>query len=340
MNAASQLRVSVLGRGERAMRWSDAVEGVAQRCPASDERPGDIDALVIAPGVADPFARAKEALLAGLPVLHAAPSLLSPWQAGVLRHLSLREGVLLRFFEPFRYRPGFAFLRRALEGGEPLWRPTYLRTLCLALPGGPGRLDELATEQLAMCDALLDWQPRHVVAAASRRDAGDVCAAFLTIHSGDAPLVQCTVSLAEVTEARQLVVASADCTVVMDDMDPLASLRVLRAGEEDVIVGERARRNNGQLLASPGDAVTSEAARFVEAVAHGDTACSNAERWVRVASLWWAARQSMTFGGATQVPIPAFQARETEPPPLRVIEGGGKTVRSAGRRPALSVVSR
>ena len=345
MTTRCRPRVAVLGRGEDARRWAAALDGLARVSPVPEELPGAIDALVLARGVSDPFARAKEALLAGVPVLYAAPFLLSPWQAGVLRDLGRRHELVLRFFEPFRYRPGFAFLRRALEGSEPLWRPLYVRTVCLAAPGGPGRIDELATDQLALCDALLDWQPRHVVASpAQRGDAGDVCAAFLVVHSCEGPVAQCTISVAEPTEARQLVAVTPEGTIVMDDLDPVASLRILRESEEEVVVGEGrtpVRARNERMVASSEDPVVAEARLFVEGVRAAARSVSNGDRWVRVASLWWAARQSLTFGGREEVPVPLLAARDTEPPPLRVIEGGGKTtVRVAGSRPALTVVSR
>jgi len=342
MTPSDRPRIAVLGRGEDLERWATAFEPTACVRPVPEEPAGQIDGLVIVRGATDPFGRAREALLAGLAVLYAAPFLLSPWQAGVLRDTALRAGRPLRFFEPFRRRPGFAFLRRALEGNEPLWRPRYVRALCLAAPGGLGRIDELATEQLALCDALLDWRPRHVVAAAAQRsDAGDVCAAFLVVHSSEGPVAQCTVSVAEPAEARQLVAVTPEGTIVMDDLDPVASLRILREREDEVIVGEGSRRTRSErLVACAQDPLTAEARHFVEAVAVGDSSCSNAERWVRVASLWWAARQSMAFGGRAEVPVPGPVARDTEPPPLRVIKGGGKLARPVAARPALTLVSR
>jgi predicted dehydrogenase len=341
MTERDRPRVALLGRGEDVERWTSALEPLACVRPLPEDL-AEVDALVITRGATDPFGRAREALLAGVAVLYAAPFLLSPWQAGVLRDTALRAGRPLRFFEPFRYRPGFAFLRRALEGNEPLWRPRYLRSLCLAAPGGLGRIDELATEQLALCDALLDWQPRHVVAAAAQRsDAGDVCAAFLIVHSSDGPVAQCTLSIAEPTEARQLVAVTSEGTIVMDQLDPVASLRIRREREDEVIVGESSRRSkNERLLACAEEPVAAGARRFVAGVASEDCSISNGDRWVRVASLWWAARQSMAFGGRAEVPVPAPVARDTEPPPLRVIKGGGKLARAAAARPALTLVSR
>ena len=78
--------------------------------------------------------------------------------------------------------------------------------------------------------------------------------------------------------------------------------------------------------------------RFLDAVAANDRSLANGERWVRVAALWWAARQSMSFGGAVEVPAPSVALAQTEPPPLRVIEGGGRVTRTV-RRPELTLIA-
>ncbi len=347
MSDRSRLHVALLGEGDQAERWASALRDRADVCPLPQQLPGEIDALVLAAGVSDPFARAKEALLAQVPVLYAAPFMLSPWQAAALDELSRRQERLLRFVEPFQYRPGFAFLRRLLQGREPFWRPVYLRTLCLAQPDGATRIDELATEELAICEALLDGEPRSVTAAAGRREeGGEVCAAFLILHYSDGPLVQCTVSLAEATSARQLVTVTPDRTVIVDDLGPVASLRIVGGGEQEFIAEAPTTEPSGgscgeKIVASPGrDFVAGEAECFLRAVAAGDRSSANGDRWARVAALWWAARQSMSFDGPVEVPIPVFRPGETEPPHLRVIEGGGRTARPTGRRPSLTVVAR
>ena len=331
MTTRCRPRVAVLGRGEDARRWAAALDGLARVSPVPEELPGAIDALVLARGVSDPFARAKEALLAGVPVLYAAPFLLSPWQAAVLEALSRRQDCLLRIAEPFQYQGGYRFLGRLTRGSEPFWKLRYLRTTSLAPPGG-GRIDELAIEDLAMCQALLDAQPRSVAATAAQRDElGDVCALFLTVHYPHGPVVQCTVSLAEATAARQLVAVTPSRTVVLDGLDQAAPLRIMA----NTARGAPAKR----VISVPNsDALTEEARRFLEAVATGDRSPANGARWVRVASLWWAARQSMSFGGTVDVPAPEVALAHAEPPPLRVIEGGGRVTRTV-KRPALTLIA-
>lgn len=331
-----RLRIALIGEGDESRAWAAALRVHADIVPAPEELPGALDALVLAPGAHDPFARAKEALEAGVAVLYAAPFLLNPWQAARLSVLASRKRRLLRFVEPFQYRTGFPFLRRLLEGREPFWRPRYLRLLCLE--SGTARLDELATEQLAVCDALLNDEPRHVTAAAVRSDdLGDVCAAFLTLQYDAGTVVQCTISLAEAEDGRQLVASAPGRTIVLDDLDPVASVRIV-GGEHTQ--GEEGLAQTHKLLArSDTDPVEAEASAFLQAVELGTLKLSNGKRWSRVAAIWWAARQSMSFDGPVEVPSALLRQRDSEAPPLTVIEGGGKTVRAARPRPALTVVN-
>ena len=340
------LRVAVLGEGAHAMRWASALRARADICSAPERRLDAVDALIIGPGTSDPFARAKEALSARVSVLYAAPFLLSPWQATALHEMSCRQGLLLRFAEPFQYRPGFAFLHRLLEGEEPFWRPLYLRALYLAPPDTSARIDELATEELAACDALLAGAPQQVTAVASRRDAvSEPCAVFVTVQYSEGALVQCTVSLAETITTHQLIAVTAGRTVVLDEGDPAVPLRIVSgdgqalAMQRPVVERSCRQRAQGSRAADLGP-MWNEIERFLSAVSAGDRAPDNGERWARVAALWWAARQSMSFGGPVDVPSPALRPRDTTPPPLRVIEGGGRLASDGGQQPALTVVAR
>ena len=335
MSDHKRLRVALLGAGEGAERWASALSDLPE-LRLLPELSDEADALVLAPGASDPFARAQQALAANMPVLYGAPFLLSPWRAAVLHDVSRREGCLLRFPELFQDRPGFAFLRRTLAGSEPFWRPLYLRTLHLAEASASVRIDELAMQELAMCAALLGAMPSHVTAAASGRDEGaDTCAVFLVLHYANGPLVQCTISLAEGTTARQLVAVTAGRTVMLDELDPVASVRIVSVGEPAIFAEGPAPAPRGTKLLAPAstDAVAAEVKRFVAAVLEGDRSLANSYRWARVAALWRAARRSMSVGALED------GRGETEPPLLRVIEGGGRTRATAGERPPLTLIA-
>jgi predicted dehydrogenase len=338
-----RLRIALAGDGDEARTWASALREQADLLPLPDELPAGFDALVLAAGTHDPFALAKQALQAGLPVLYAAPFLLNPWQAARLSLLAGRQRRLLRFVEPFQHRQGFPFLHRLLQGREPFWRPLYLRLLCIAGSDDQARIDELATEQLAICDVLLNDEPRHVTAAAVRNDLGDICAAFLTLQYEGGTMVQLTISLAEAESGRQLVAVAPGRTVVLDDLDPVASVRIAGSEHETLASGgglaPRGERGHNLIARAGAGPVHEEAKAFLGAVASGSLSSANGERWARVAALWWAARQSMISDGPVEVPAALFQLRSTEPPPLTVIEGGGKTVRTARPRPSLTVVN-
>ncbi len=323
--------VVLLGAGTCAASYAQAISGRAELRSSLDE-PG-VAAAVVAPSAHDPFSHAREALLADIPVLYAAPFHLSPWQASVLNELSSRRGRILRFIEPFRYQTGYSFLQRLLEGREPFWRPLYIRSLFSTRPQAQVRIDDLATEEMALYDSLLDAEPIRASAVAVHRDeTAQVCAASITVEYNGGPPLHSIVSLAEASDAHQLVVVASERTVVLDQVDDRVPLRIVGADSEghDVSFG---RENSGS---EQGDPFAQELDRFLDAVDAGDISLRNGARWSRVAATWWAARQSMSFGGS--VDVPKLQ-RTTNPPPLTVIEGGGHASRPAGRRPALTVVA-
>jgi hypothetical protein len=206
----------------------------------------------------------------------------------------------------------------------------------------------LATEELALCEALLGAQPEFVSAAAGRgNEGGEVCAAFLILHYHDGPTVQCTVSLAEATTAHQVVAATADRTAIIDDLAESASVRIV-GGDDQASLPQHGVPSpscqvgdEGMTASAVADVVTEEAKRFLRDVAAGDLRGANGGRWSRAAGLWWAARQSMgDSSSVATVASPTFDFGQTEPPPLRVIQGGGSADRTAARRPSLTVVAR
>ena len=330
MPTQSHLPVVLLGAATCPDSYAETISCRAQLQASLDE-PG-VAAAVVAPSAHDPFSHAREALLAGIPVLFAAPFHLSPWQASVLEELSRHKGLILRFVEPFQYQTGYSFLQRLLEGREPFWRPLYVRSLSSMSPQAPGRIDELATEELALYDSLLEAKPLRVTAVAVHRDeTAQVCAASFTVEYEGGPPLHCMVSLAEASGAHQFVAVAPERTVVLDQMDDQVPLRITGVDRpaQDVSFGE----NHGS---EPAELFAQELDRFLAAVDASENSFRNAARWTRVAATWWAARQSMSFGGS--VDVPALD-QTTKPPPLTVIEGGGHSSSPAGRRPELTVVA-
>lgn len=330
MNEKTQLRVALLGSGHRADEWADALSGMAS---VQAGNVGSADALVIAPGTHDPFLQTREALRDGVAVLFAASFQLTPWQVSALEELSRRERRLLRFVEPFRYQRGYPFLQRLLEGREPFWRPLYLRSLCLKGSCSGLKLADLATQELALCDSLFGARPRCVSAVSVRPDeTTQACAASFMVEYVDGPSLHTMVSLAEGSSAHEFVAVAPERTILLDQLDRSAPLKIMGTDAE----AHEVSLTRDACGARYDDIVGQEAGDFLSAVRSHDFSYNNGGRWTRVAAVWWAARQSMSFGGSVEVP--ALVRTNTKPPPLTLIEGGGRSSRKAGPRPVLKLV--
>jgi hypothetical protein len=212
-----KLRIAVCGGRSDQSRWMAAIAASPSLAPAaSGKRP---DALIIEPETPEPFLQARDALEGGIDILLATPEL-APGELQSLAALAASQGRVLRFWEPFRAQRGFGFLQRLLGGEEPFWRPLYLRTLRLAPPAGDHPLDALATDELAMLDALLGRRPVVVNASLGCAEgAGGAVAAFVTLTYREGLAVHATISVAEARPARQLVVVTDGRSIVLDDGD-------------------------------------------------------------------------------------------------------------------------
>jgi hypothetical protein len=328
-----RIRIAVFGEGAAARSWAVALEPHADVSLIPEEA-SEAGAIVVAPGTPDPFGVAKNALARGIPVLYVAPGLWSPWQASLLDALSRRMGAFLRVAEPSQYQGGVRFLQRLTRGREPLWQLRYLRMTSLA--GAGERIDELALDDLSTCQALIDLPPATVTATAAQRDEmGSLCALFINVSYPRDIVAQCTVRLAEPSLKRELVAVTRTRTVAIDRLDGCAPIEVAATGRD--LASTPLRRS---IVLPSGDPLAEEAHRFAQAVAARERSFGNSERWVRVAAIWWAARQSISFGGTIDVPAPdvMLTQRKTLPPPLRVIEGGGRATR-ASKRPQLTLVA-
>ncbi len=339
MTSHPRLHLAVIGDGPEAERWACALRPSARTRSAPEALPDGLDGVVVTRGAGDPFARAKEALSAGLHLLCAAPFALTPWQVATLDELARREGRLLRFAEPFQRLPGFDFLRRLLAGEEALWHPLYLRATSLARRSDAVLLDELATEQLAACQALWPGAPASVTAAVSRSDEGEAQAVLLIAQYEGGLLLQSTVSLAESASLMRLVAVTPRRSMTLEAGEEafLLTISEPECNESRAVDAQRAVPQEHRAASAAADRLQAEAAAFAEAVALGDLSEGNAGRWRRIAALWWAARQSMISGATEAVKLPQGPAK-TEPPPLRVIQGGGRTARAAPR-PPLTVIA-
>jgi predicted dehydrogenase len=320
---ASKLRIAICGAGAAEGHWAAAVATSPGLTMAAGRRP---DALVVGPEAPEPFAQARDALEGGIDVLLATPGL-APEELRSLAALAAAQGRVLRFWEPFRAQRGFGFLRRLLGGEEPFWKPLYLRTLRLAPPAAEHPLDALATEELAMLDALLGRGPLAVNASLGCAEgAQGAVAAFVTLNYHDGLAVHATISIAEARPTRQLVVVTDGRSIVLDDGDlpPEQPVSAEYAGQPAWRPPTRANATQ--------DPYTSELVTFAELIAaraSGDD--PSVTRRLRAAQVWQAVRRSMHAG--RPVSLTAGVA-----PELTLIMGNKKAASKSRKRPALTVV--
>jgi len=311
--------VAFFGSGPEADHWVSALAEWA--LPAGTPQ-SEAAAVVLGPGIREPLALAREALLAGRPVLWACGQLPDAGRLAPLARFSVPGGPFLRFYEPFQYQGGFAMLQRFLRGPEPFWRPLYLRILAGGRCASFGGLEYAAIEALAACQALLMLEPEQVTAVAVRWEHREPCALFLTVQHREGPVLQCTATLTEGV-SDELVVVTPGRTLTLAG----SRLRIASPGP-----GAHCER---EFSAPNADPVVEEVARFIDAVSKRDASAGNSDRWLRVASLWSAVRQSINQGGPVFVPA----LGKTETPPFKLIEGGGRAARMALSRRPLTLVA-
>jgi len=309
-------------------------------------------ASVVIFGGADAFALTSKALLSGKHVLLSGPGALSARQVRALKLLAESRSRLLVFGEQRLLSSPVGFLRKMLAQGNGLWTPRYVRSSNVRSARRHEALNvaSLAVEDLALCLYLLDRQVLSVSAIGSR-SASDAAAAFLNVTFAGGVVAALHVSLAEAWESCQLVVALAHKTLLLDEWDPRAPLKVISngsghaGGESYRIHGirDRALTEGSPLYATDAARrpVRDQCRRFVEAVALEDLSMGNAEFWVRVVGVWEAAEASMAEGGAPIAVEPQAseksEARRSAPP-LRLVHSGGSRRESTLPRPSLTLV--
>ena len=309
-----------------------------------------VRAVVVAGGT-DSFSLASRALLAGKHVLVCAPGALSPRQVRALGFLAESRSRLLVFGEERLLSPLVGFLRKMLAEGDGLWVPRYLRSsnVRAATRHESPSIASLAVEDLALCLYLLNRPALSVSAVACR--SSDAAAAFLNVTFAGGVVAGLQIGLAEAWEARQLVVALADKTLLLDEWDARAPLKVIcnrpGLGGADSCrihgVRDRAWAERGALSATvpAAEPIREQCRRFVEAVALRDLSKGNAGFWARVAGLWEAAERSMAESGvpiAVAPDTPEKNETRRPAPRLRLVRTGGIRREGTLSRPSLTLV--
>jgi hypothetical protein len=305
------LLFKLLGTGEATLPWSAELPAILP-CATTHHLELDLDrvdgVLVAGSLEEDEFEVAKQALLAGLPVLVAKPAQLAARQISVLSGAARRGSGLLRFAQVWGWQRKAGDLQRLTAGSESLLQTRSIDILRLADRHSIGSLARCLREELAWVASFRHDHPIDVRATTNETSREACSSAFVSLLYGDGTALRCTLTLTDGVDSRRVVAGESDRKLVLS-AGPIATFD---ADERYELV------------------------RFCEAVRTHNASFGNHMLWSRIAALWADVEHSLSM----DQPFVARNVRSqnTTPPPLRLIEGGGGSGRH-GPRPRLTLVA-
>jgi len=349
---------AITASGRLAAELTRVIPGVSvERDVGGLIRRAQVDAIVFADPVADLAAVIRRSLLADKHVLATISSPVTCNQLDELASLASRRGRLLLFTEERSFHPALIFLRWMLSGRSGVWAPHYVRAVSAAGVGngsGPS-MATLVIEELGVCARLLGEDPVSVSGILCRVEVEAVpAAAFINVVYADGRTASLQVSTTEAQECRQWTLATPSKTVLLDECDARAPLKII-SFDTDATPGGLLRVNPPIPLAEwptestvtpplgSTDVRVDQCRKFVESVLDHDIRESNAHFWAGIALVWEAVQESLRLDGMP-VAMNAGQERERrvagERPKLRLIRGKGMGSIDERKRPALTLVPR
>lgn len=285
-----------------------------------------VDALIVDEPGAALYQLARGALARGIHVFARARGPLTVRQLIVLREAAGRRGLHLRLAAPWADSTPLKAFRRALH--QPTSRPWCLR-LVRRLPAAASVADA-SFEELAFIAHALDVPPATVAC----QQTADVspAARFLTL-TAPGLIAHATVTRLEFGPEREIVAATDGRTLRFTaSSEGVHALTV--TGQDHQAEGRRSLRRS-DVTEPELPALVAEAEAFLTSLAHPASARPADLRalatWGRAALLWEAANASLEEGGAPAGAPERALLTNTNPPPLRLIQGGG-----GGESPARS----
>jgi predicted dehydrogenase len=344
--------------GLAAVDFQKMMPGVAVECDVGSLiAREDVDAVVLADPVADLPAVIRRALAADRNVLATISSPVTSVQIEELAGLARKRRRVLMFTEERSFHPALIFLRWMVHGKDGMWQPRYLRAVTAPGAGAAAgsSIGALMVEELAICGRLLGENPTSVSAMVCRVPNETVpAAAFVNLTYGDGRIASLQASTSENQECRQWVLATGTKTVLLDELDSRAPLKII-SSESETSPGSLLHSNPPVPLASwpsentitppvrSTDIQVDQCRQFVEGVTHPETLESNAEFWSGVARTWEAVQESIRLEGmpvSVRQETPAERKALSARPKLRLIHGKGTGTAGTQKRPALTLVPR
>jgi hypothetical protein len=303
------LLFKLLGTGETTLPWSAELPAILPCATTNDLDMDGVDAVLVAGSLGeDEFEVARQALLAGLPVLVAKPAQLAARQIIGLSRAARRGSGLLRFAQVWSWQRKAGDLQRLRAGAESLLQTRSIDILRLADRHSIGSLACCLREELAWIASFRHDHPIGV-RATTNETAREACSsALVSLLYGDGTALRCTAALTEGIDSRQVHAGGSDRKLVL---------------------------SAGPVASSDGND-RYELVRFCEGVRTHDGSLGNHALWSHIAALWADVEHSLSM----DQPLGARNERSqnTNPPPLRLIEGGGRSGRH-GPRPRLTLVA-
>lgn len=287
----------------------------------------DIDALVIDDASAPLYALARAALARGIHVFARPRAILTVRQLVVLRDAALRANRRLRLATPWGESGPLKSLRRSLQHGDG---PRHLRFVRRVPPAAP--LDDPTFEELAFAATVLDATFSTV--ACARIETADPVVRLVTLTAPHT-LVSVVVTSLESGPPREVVASVRQRTL---------RFTASSTGEHRLSVSASDRSDtvrSTEIAETALRALSGEAETFFAELETGHEAVAADHRalapWARAALLWDAATVSQEQGGAPAPVVDRPLLTNDNPPPLRLIVGGGSDG-PARARPTLTVV--
>ena len=281
----------------------------------------EIDGIVLATPIATHYELAREALLAGKPVLVEKPMAASAEECHDLIGVARERDVVLMPGHTFLYSPPVLAIKRMLDEGE-LGNIAFATSTRVNL--GIHRGDDSVIRDLAPHDfsIILFWLGKPDFVRAVGRDAivdGLLDVAFVDVGYRSGCLVRIEVAWVAPTKLRRTVLVGSQKMVVYDD----TSQEKVRVFDMGVDVGAPESFGEHQLSYRSGDILTPrldaveplrmELQDFIDSVRQGREPRSGAQLGLDVMHLVEAAERSLAFNGVAVSVDPDAEERRRRP---------------------------
>jgi len=295
-------------RAERLAPVSKRYPGV-KTTTSADEVLNDpaVDAVIIATPVATHHALVKQALQNNRHVLVTKPLTDSVVDAQELVELAAKKNRVLMLDHTFLYKGSVRTIKDMVQAGKlgNLYYYDSVRVNLGLFQHDVNVLWDLAVHDLSIMDYILGVQPREVSAAGIAHVAGrpeDI--AYLTCFFEQNLIAHLHVNWLAPVKVRKTLIGGNKQMIVYDDLEPDAPLKIYDKGidisSSEGIYQALVSYRTGDMWAPQVDmreALSAEAAHFVDCVTHNKRPLTDGESGVRMVRILEAANESLAAHG-------------------------------------------